>query len=417
MIIAKSLVKPQVLNVRFGLKRDDCPMIPRDMKQKLLQLATKFPVVSVTGPRQSGKSTLIKNAFSAYTYFSFEDPATRELFQADPKGFLRLHNHHAIFDEAQRVPELFSYLQGMVDECDEPGSFIISGSQNFLLSKGISQSLAGRVGILRLLPLSYREISRGSQRPEHAWSWIYRGGYPRVIASDIDPLDFFPTYIETYLERDVRQELGVAKMEEFSRFIRLCALRSGELLNVTGLASDCGISNATANSWLSILSSSYVIHLLRPYSTNQGKRLIKTPKLYFLDSGLLCNLMGIESADELAAHPQRGAIFETAVVSELMKSYLNRGRTPNLSFWRDTNKNEIDVVVEKGPSPFAAIEIKSSSTFRGKYFDVLDRIAPSELGLDVDRRYVVYAGDDGLSTPRGRLVPYTDIPSALGLEG
>lgn len=391
-------------------------MIPRDMKQKLSRLATKFPVVSVTGPRQSGKTTLIKSAFPAYTYLSFEDPETRELFQADPKGFLSIYGHHVIFDEAQRAPELFSYLQGVVDGHDEPGSCIISGSQNFLLSKGISQSLAGRVGILRLLPLSYREISQGARRQEDAWSWIYRGGYPRVIASNIDPLDFFPAYIETYLERDVRQELGVVKIEDFSRFIRLCAVRSGELLNVTSLASDCGISNATANNWLSILSSSYVIHLLRPYAANRGKRLIKTPKLYFHDSGLLCNLLGIEDASELAVHPQRGAIFETAVVSELMKGYFNRGRMPNLSFWRDTNKNEIDVIAEKGPAPFAAIEIKSSSTFRSKYFDVLERIVPSELGLDESRRYVVYAGEDDLSTPRGKLVPYTDIPSILGLE-
>ncbi len=233
------------------------------------------------------------------------------MFQADPTSFLKRYSHNVIFDEAQRAPELFSYLQGMVDGRDEPGSFIISGSQNFLLSKSVSQSLAGRVGILRLLPLSYSEIVRGAQRPESAWSWAYRGGYPRVIASDIDPLDFYPAYVETYLERDVRQELGVAKIEEFSRFIQLCALRSGELLNidpldfypayvetylerdvrqelgvakieefsrfiqlcalrsgellnVSSLASDCGISPATANNWISILSSSYVIHLLRP---------------------------------------------------------------------------------------------------------------------------------------------------------
>ena len=391
-------------------------MISRDMKRKLTQLATKFPVVSVTGPRQSGKSTLIKSTFPSHDYLSFEDPATRELFQADPNEFLNRHAHCVIFDEAQRVPELFSYLQGMVDKRDEPGSFIISGSQNFLLSKNIFQSLAGRVGILRLLPLSYREISQGSSRPEGAWSWIYRGGYPRVIASDIDPLDFYPSYIETYLERDVRQELGVAKIEEFSRFIRLCALRSGELLNVASLASDCGISNVTANNWISILSSSYVIHLLRPYAANRGKRLIKTPKLYFHDSGLLCNLLGIEDADELSVHPQRGAVFETAVVSELMKEYFNRGRVPNLSFWRDSNKNEIDVVIEKGPCPFAAVEIKSSTTFRSKYFDVLERIASRELDLDADHRCVVYAGEDELSTRRGGLVPYTDIPSVLGFE-
>lgn len=390
-------------------------MISRDMAEKLLQLATKFPVVSVTGPRQSGKSTLIKHVFPSYAYISFEDPATRELFEADPYTFLEHYSQHVIFDEAQRVPELFSYLQGMVDSQNEPGSFIISGSQNFLLSKSISQSLAGRVGILRLLPLTLQEIQTGSSKTLNAWDWAYMGGYPRIFASNIDPLDYYPSYIETYLERDVRQELGIAKIESFSRFIQLCALRSGELLNLTDLANDCGISTATANNWISILASSYVVFLLRPYATNKGKRLIKTPKLYFYDSGLLCNLLGIESAEELALHPLRGAVFETAVISELMKTYFNRGRTPSLSFWRDTNKNEIDVIVEKGPLPIAAIEIKSSSTFRRKYFDILSRIAPNELGLQSINCSVVYAGSEVLSRDFGNLVPYTKIPSILSI--
>lgn len=383
-------------------------MIQRQMEAKLAQLATKFPIVSVTGPRQSGKSTLIRHSFPTYEYVSFEEPGVLELFEDDPRQFLRTHSRQVIFDEAQRAPELFSYLQGIVDERNEPGDFILSGSQNFLLSQNIAQSLAGRVGILRLLPLSYAELEQGGHRPEDALDWVFRGGYPRIFSADIDPVDYYPAYLETYLERDVRLELGVGKLDEFSRFIRLCALRTGELLNIASLANDCGIAPATARNWISALSASYIVHLLRPYEANQGKRLIKTPKLYFLDTGLACYLLGIEQATELASHPQRGPLFETAIVADMVKARLNRGRTPSLSFWRDTNKNEIDLVVERGPYPMRAVEIKSSTTYRSKYFDVLARIAPSELGLQPEGCAVVYAGEERAQTARGELVPFRD---------
>lgn len=383
-------------------------MIPRDMESKLLQLAERFPVVSVTGPRQSGKSTLIRHVFPSYEYLSFEDPETRELFEFDPKRFLREHRAPTIFDEAQRVPELFSYLQGEVDRSNEVGRFILSGSQNFLLSKGISQSLAGRVGILRLLPLSCGELAESGSAPKDAWEWAYRGGYPRVFSAGIDPADFYPAYIETYLERDVRGELGVVRLGDFSRFLSVCALRCGELLNVAELARDCGIAPATAKNWLSVLVSSYVVFQLQPYSRNMTKRLVKTPKLYFYDTGLACSLLGIESADELEDHPSRGGLFEAAVISELAKRSYNRGRSPHMTFWRDSNKNEIDVVLEKGPVPSRAIEIKSSSTFRPRYFDTLSRIAPAELGLAPERCAVVYGGDESLESAKGSLVSFRD---------
>ncbi len=388
-------------------------MIQRTMKSKLLQLASKFPVVSVTGPRQSGKSTLIQDVFPEYEYLSFENPHTKELFEDDPERFLKTHSKHVLFDEAQRVPELFSYLQGVVDAADEPGMFILSGSQNFLLSKHISQSLAGRVGILKLLPLCYDELDEGGFRPSDALEWVYRGGYPRVFSSQIDPIDFYPAYLETYLERDIRAELGIGKVEDFARFMHLCALRSGELINVASLARDCGIAHATANNWLSALSASYIVHLLQPYATNQNKRLAKTPKLYFYDAGLACSLLGIESAEELVEHPQRGALFETAVISDIFKSRLNQGKTPHATFWRDSNKNEIDLVIEKGLMPVRAVEIKSSSTYRGKYFDVLNRVAPANLGLNQTSCAVIYAGEEEIQTARGSLISFRNAAKQI----
>lgn len=388
-------------------------MIDRALEEKLLQLARKFPIVSITGPRQSGKSTLIRHAFANYDYISFENPDTRELFIEDPRSFLERHSDHVIFDEAQRVPELFSYLQEISDSANIAGNFILSGSQNFLLSKNISQSLAGRVGILRLLPLSYAELEHADKSMDTAWEWVFRGTYPRVIADNIDPYDYYPSYIETYLERDVRQALRVEKIEAFLRFLQLLALRSGELLNISSLARECDLAPATVKNWISVLSASYIVRLLHPYATNPGKRLVKTPKLYFYDTGLACNLLGIESVEDLETYPQRGALFETAIVSELMKAYFNKGRVPAMYFWRDSNKNEIDVVIEKGPLPVKAIEIKSSTTYRSKYFDVLERIAPHDLKLSLDHCAVVYGGNEFIQTKRGLLIPFKDTASLI----
>lgn len=388
-------------------------MIERTLENKLLELSGKFPIVSVTGPRQSGKSTLIRHAFPGYEYLSFEEPETREFFELDPKRFLQRNQSHVIFDEAQRVPELFSYLQGMVDRSNLPGQFILSGSQNFLLSKGISQSLAGRVGILRLLPLSLDELTTGGYRPLNHFDWVYRGCYPRVFSASIEPYDYYPAYIETYLERDVRAELGVAKIEEFGRFLSLCASQCGELLNIASLARDCGISTQTARSWLSVLSSSYVLFQLAPYFKNAGKRLTKTPKLYFYDTGLACSLLGLETAEEVESYAKAGNLFENAVVAELAKSAFNKGRAPQFSFWRDSNKREVDVIMEKGLRPVRALEIKSSSTFRNKFFDTIRTVAIGELGLDTERCAVVYGGEETLETPFGALVSYRDVASKL----
>ena len=392
-------------------------MIERLIEGKLVSLAEKFPVVTLTGPRQSGKTTLVKKVFPDYEYVSLEDPNTRVWAMDDPVAFLDRYPSRTIFDEAQRFPELFSYAQRRIDECGEPGQYIITGSQNFQLIDTVSQSLAGRVAVLILLPLSYAEVMGAGIAAMPSDEWIVRGAYPRIYAQEIEPTDYYPSYVQTYLERDVRKELGVVKIAEFERFLVLCALRTGEILNIAGLARDCGVSTKTAADWLSVLESSYIIHMVQPWYSNAGKRLIKTPKLYFWDTGLACNLIGIESAAELVGHQKRGALFETAVISEVAKHCLARGRKPRLSFWRDTNGAEIDLIVEKGVRPVCAFEIKSSRTFNPKYFDILERIAPGELGMAKGEYAVVYGGNETLETSRGRVLSLNDIPQDLGNAG
>ena len=388
-------------------------MIEREMKPKLIELAGKFPVVYVTGPRQSGKTTLVRDAFPDYGYLSLEDPDTLSAFKDDPRTFLARYASHAIFDEAQRAPELLSYLQGLVDASGEPGQFVLTGSQNFLLMKDVGQSLAGRVAVLTLPPLSHHELSCAGLEPSSQEEWLFRGGYPRIFDADIEPADFFPAYVQTYLQRDVRVELGIRSISDFDRFLRLCAARNGALLNVSSLASDCGIAVRTARGWLSALEASNIIYLLQPYHSNTSKRLIKSPKLYFIDTGLACNLLGFEEADELALCQEKGALFEAAVISELLKRAFARGREPRLSFWRDSNGNEVDLVIERGLKPMRAMEIKSSRTYNTKFFGVLDRIAEPELGLGTQARAVVYGGDLDLDTEHGRLVSYRDLDTVL----
>ncbi|OUO31557.1 ATP-binding protein [Olsenella sp. An293] len=392
-------------------------MIDREMHSKLHELAGKYPILSVTGPRQGGKTTLVRSAFADYEYLSMEDPDVRSEFEDDPRLFLSRHASHIIFDEAQRTPELFSYLQGIVDETRQPGQFVITGSQNFLLMKSIGQSLAGRVALFTLLPLSHHELSEAGQEPEGLFDWLYQGGYPRLVADGIDPLDFFPDYVSTYLERDVRAELGVRNLSAFQTFLKLCALRVGQLLNVSSLASDCGISPNTAKEWLSILEASHLVFLLCPHCASPTKRLVKSPKLYFCDTGLAAHLMGISSSEELSGSPLKGPLFECAVISELKKRGYARKRDPQLTFWRDGRKREIDVLVERGARVVRAVECKSSTTYQSRYFDVLNKIAQDEFSLDVRQQAVVYGGEAEARTPRGDMVPYTRIGTLLGLDG
>jgi uncharacterized protein len=337
-------------------------MIPRHAKETALRLARGFPILAITGPRQSGKTTLARTCFADRPYVSLEDPDQRDLATNDPRGFLARFPDGAIIDEAQHGPDLMSYLQGLVDARGRMGDFVLTGSQQFGLMSRISQSLAGRVGRIELLPFSMAELTAVDLLPKNLDALLWRGGFPPLYDRPLLPDDWFPNYIATYLERDVRQLLAVRDLALFQRFVRLCAARTGQLLNLSSLANDCGVSHTTAREWLAVLEASYLVMLLPPYHRNFGKRLVKTPKLYFLDTGLAAALMGIKDGLALNIHPQRGALFETLVVAEFVKQRFNNGRPAGLFFWRDNTGNEVDLLFEVGLQ-LQPVEIKSGATF------------------------------------------------------
>ena len=339
-------------------------MIDRHLAPTLLRVAQGFPVVTVTGPRQSGKTTLVRQVFGDKPYVSMEDPTELAFAQEDPLGFLNRFRSGAVFDEAQRWPDLFSHLQGMVDAQRVPGRFVLTGSQQFGLLAGVSQSLAGRAAVLALLPLSLGELPQAGAAGLDALMTV--GGYPALHAQPgLQPQDWFASYVATYLERDVRQVLKVQDLGSFQRFVRLCAGRVGQLLNLTALANEAGVAHSTARNWLTVLQSSDLVHLLPPYHRNFGKRLVKMPKLYFIDTGLACWLLGVRSPEVLALHPQRGALFENWVVSEFLKARLNQGQPADLFFWRDNNGVEADLLFEVATPQglrLQTVEIKSGQT-------------------------------------------------------
>ncbi len=362
-------------------------MIKRHMEKSLLKAAGEYPVVILVGPRQSGKTTLVRTTFSKHGYVSLEDPDNREFASEDPRGFLNQFTGPVILDEIQRVPELFSYIQGIVDETDKAGQFILTDSQNFLLMEKVTQSLAGRCAILHLLPFARSELAGrammdismvgkkipGRKVEENAdlFDHLFTGGYPRIYDKQLEPHRWLTNYYHTYVERDVRQVLNVGDTETFGRFIRLCAGRSGQLLNMSSLAADCGISTMTVKRWLSILEASYIVLLLRSHQKSFRKRLVKAPKLYFLDSGLLCYLLRIRNSGDLSIHALRGAVFESWVISELLKAFYNGGLEPDIYFWRDSTGREIDVIIDLGKE-LLPIEIKSGQTVVGDFFKGLD---------------------------------------------
>lgn len=357
-------------------------MIPRQAAATLQRLARGFPALAITGPRQSGKTTLARKVFPDLPYVSLEDPAEREFADSDARSFLGRFREGAILDEAQRSPQLFSWLQRVLDESPRMGRFVLTGSQQFGLMAGITQSLAGRVGRVELLPLSAGELVAAGSLPSTLEQALWRGGYPAIFDRDLEPADWFANYVATYVERDVRQLLAVRDLAQFQRFVRMCAARSGQLLNLTALGADCGISAVTAREWLSVLEASYLVTLLQPYHRNFGKRLVKSPKLYFTDTALAAWLIGIRDADALVTHPARGALFETWVVSEIIKRSWNAGQPSPIYFWRDNVGHEVDVLFETDRG-LQAIEVKSGSTFAPDW----PRAA---------RKWVEFAGDEAL---------------------
>lgn len=365
-----------------------------------------FPIVAITGPRQSGKSTLIKELFlKEYTYVSLEDLDMRAYAKEDPRGFLKEYNQKVILDEVQQVPELFSYLQGIVDKEDTPGQFILTGSQHFLLLEKITQSLAGRVGMLHLLPLSISEIDELPELEE----LLYRGCYPPLYTRDVSSYQWCSNYIQTYVERDLRFITKVHDLGTFQRFMKMCAARCGQLLDLTSIGNDCGISHNTVKAWINILEASFIAFRLRPHHKNFNKRLVKSPKLYFYDTGLLCHLLDIESPKQLSTHYLRGGIFESFVISELMKAHYNAALTPKLFFWRDKQGHEIDCLIEKGLN-LIPIEIKSGKTINQDFFENLDFFSALS---DISQRnsYLIYGGDDDQKRSKAQVLSWKNLTS------
>jgi predicted AAA+ superfamily ATPase len=382
-------------------------IIKRSAEQTLRRLAKGFPIVAITGPRQSGKTTLAKSTFPDKPYLSLEDPDIREMAESDPRHLLASYPDGIILDEVQRVPQMFSYLQTQVDADLRPGMFILTGSQQFGLFSGISQSLAGRVGLVHLLPFSIRELEDASRMPVSLDELLCKGCYPPIYDRDLLPSDWFAGYVGTYVERDLRQLINVRDLSTFQRFLRMCAARSGQLLNLSSLASDCGISHNTAAAWISVLEASYIIYLLRPHYRNFNKRLVKSPKLYFCDAGLAAWLLGIYRPADMAFHAQRGSFFETLIVSEFLKRRWNDGRPADLYFWRDSGGVEIDLILEQG-GELTPIEIKSGATVTADFTSNLKKWVRFS-GNSTQPSYLIYGGEMSLVLGETQVVPWRQM--------
>lgn len=342
-------------------------MFKRDATAILLKKAKSYPVVVITGPRQSGKSTLSKSLFPEKKYISLEDLDVQKFAQEDPRGFLAQFPEGAILDEVQHVPHLFSYIQTIVDDQFKPGMFILTGSQQFGLTAKITQSLAGRAGFIQLLPFTISELKTANALSKNLEEVMFKGLYPPVYDRNIPPHTWYNDYILTYIERDVRQLINVQDLRAYHRFLQMCAARTGQILNLSSLANDCGITHNTAKSWISVLEASYVIFLVSPHFNNYNKRLIKSPKLYFYDTGLVCALMNIQEPQQLVTHSIRGALFETLVASEIIKNRFNQALLSNLYFWRDSQNHEVDFILEYGEK-LVPIEVKSGQTITNHFF-------------------------------------------------
>ncbi len=381
-------------------------LIPRQARATVERLAQGYPLVAITGPRQSGKTTLARGVFAEKPYVSLEDLDERALAGADPRGFLARFPDGAVLDEVQRAPALFSYLQTRVDTDRRNGLFVLTGSQQFGLFSSVTQTLAGRVAMLPLLPFTLGELQAARKAPPSVEVLLFQGLYPPIYDRGLDAGIWYGNYVATYVERDVRQMVNVRDLSTFQRFVRMCAARTAQLLNLSGLAADCGVSHNTAAAWLSVLEASYIVHLLPPYHRNFGKRLVKTPKLYFHDTGLAAWLLGIQRPEQIATHPQRGALFESWVVAELLKARFNRALGSNLYFWRDRSGHEVDLLVEQGDA-LLPVEIKSGQTVAPDFFAGLDEWR--RISGTAGEAWLVYGGDREQTRHGTRVVPWKRI--------
>lgn len=379
-------------------------MIERTAEVRLKRLANMFRSVAVIGPRQSGKTTLCRKVFPKKPYISLENTDVAEFARTDTRAFLAQFKHGAILDEVQRVPQIFSYLQQVLDETKKRGLFILTGSNNFLLQENISQTLAGRIGYQQLLPLSLQELKKaGKLKQDFHWHLQY-GGYPEVLTKRVKPADWYTAYIQTYVERDVRQLKSIGNLSAFRRLVSLCAGRVGQMLNMTSLAVDCGIDQKTAAAWMTILQSSFIVYLLRPYHQNFNKRLVKTPKLYFYDTGLACSLLGITQPNQLNTHQAKGVLFENLVISEMLKFRMNKGLPDDLYFWRDKTGHEVDLLID---SPSKSIyELKSGQTIAPDFFKGLDFYKTLDPAVAA---HLIYAGPHSFTNRGNKILPWNSF--------
>jgi predicted AAA+ superfamily ATPase len=382
-------------------------MYNRKLESILERLFLQYPAIALIGPRQSGKTTLAKKMWPNLPYVLLEAPDIREYAEKDPRAFLQNYPDGAILDEIQNVPHLFSYLQEIIDQKDKPGLFILSGSQNFVLNEKITQTLAGRIAIVKLLPLSFEEFNID----ESLDKLMIKGNYPRVHRYDLDPVEFYRDYVHTYIERDVRQIKNITNLSTFQKFLSLCAGRAGQLLNISNLSVEAGVSLDTVRSWLSVMEANMLIYILKPYYENYSKRIIKTPKLFFTDTGLVCYLLGIRSKTQLENHPLRGAIFENFMITEILKHLLHRNLSPDLYFFREQTGKEIDCLWQN-TDKLVAVEMKSGSTINQDFFKHIEywyKLTGHKDG------FLIYAGDERKMWNNTEILPWQKIHEIFGI--
>ncbi len=379
-------------------------MIDRQIEQEIEILKNEFPIIAILGPRQSGKTTLSKKIFYDYEYVSFEDYDVNEFAENDPRGFLKKYSRNVIFDEIQRNPKIISYLQTHVDNLNENGRIVITGSHNFLLMEQISQSLAGRIGISKLLPFSYKEIENLNYDLDEL---IFNGFYPRIYDQNIRAQVFYNNYISTYVEKDIRQIKRITKLDVFIRFMKILAGRTGQELNLNSIAEQCSISHNTVLEWISVLETSFIVYRIKPYHKNYNKRLVKTPKIYFTDTGLVCSLLGIRNKEELDYHFMKGNIFETFIMNEILKINYNFAEKYEMYYWRDNHKKEIDLIIDFGIKQYG-IEIKSSNTISEKYFSGL-KYWKSLTDIESNNLYLIYGGEENVTRNEMNVLSWNNI--------